>query len=407
MSTEALLPEAAQKWEVADIFREFGESYRIKNRVPLIQLKVLHALGVCRTAYLGGHVQKCDTCGYEQHSYNSCRNRHCPKCQTLTKAQWLQDRKSELLPVPYFHNVFTLPHELNPIALCNKKAVFSILFKAVSETLLQFGRNNLGGTLGFTVILHTWNQKLLDHLHLHCVIAGGVLSEDKTSWIPTKNNYLFNIEALSLVFRGKFIACLKKAHAAGELNFPGNTAKYATAEGLSELIKKLRAKNWVVYSKKPFAGPEAVLDYVGRYTHRVAISNNRIVDVKDGKVTFAYRDRKDNDTLKLTTVEAEEFIRRFLLHVLPGGFMKIRHFGFLCNRHKKNNIQLCRKLLGDNSQPPERVKKTPEQLMLELTGKDITKCPCCREGHMEIIMETPYPSRRAQVCNSLGFTDSS
>lgn len=406
-STRALRPEAAQKWEVADIFREFGERYRCENRVPLIQLKVLHALEVCRTAYLGGHVQRCDACGFEQHSYNSCRNRHCPKCQTLTKARWLQDRKSELLPVPYFHNVFTLPHELNPIALCNKKAVFSILFNAVSETLLQFGRNNLGGTLGFTAILHTWNQKLLDHLHLHCVIAGGVLAKDKTSWIPTKNDYLFNIEALSLVFRGKFIAYLKKAHAAGELNFPGNAAKYATAKGLSELIKKLRDKNWVVYSKKPFAGPQAVLDYVGRYTHRVAISNNRIVDVKDSKVTFAYRDRKDNDTLKLTTVEAQEFIRRFLLHVLPGGFMKIRHFGFLSNRHKKDNIHICRELLGDNSQPSERVKKTPIQLMLELTGKDITKCPCCREGHMEIIMETPYPSRRAQVCNSLGFTDSS
>lgn len=407
LSTEALRPETARKWEVADIFREFGESYRNNNPLPLAQLKVMRAIEVCRTSYLGGHIEKCDTCGHEQQAYNSCRNRHCPKCQTLTKARWVEDRKAELLPVQYFHNVFTLPHELNPIALCNKKVVFYILFKAVSETLLQFGRNNLGGTVGFTAILHTWSQKLLYHLHLHCVIAGGVLASDKISWIPTKNDYLFNVEALSLVFRGKFIDYLQKAYAKGDLKFHGDAAKYATAEGFSALIRRLWSKEWVVYSKKPFAGPQQVLEYVGRYTHRIAISNNRIVDVQDGKVIFAYRDRKDNDTLKLKPLEAKEFIRRFLLHVLPSGFMKIRHFGFLSNRYKKDNIQLCRQLLGDDSQPVERVKKSPEQLMLELTGKDITKCPCCREGHMKIISEAPYPLRRAQIRRSLVFVDSS
>ena len=407
MSTEAPRPETAKRWEVADIFREYGESYRRNKRLPGGHRKVMHALQACRTSYLGGHVQKCDTCGFEQHAYNSCRNRHCPKCQMLTKAQWVEDRKSELLALPYFHNVFTLTHELNPIALCNKKAVLSILFKAVSETLLQFGRNNLGGTIGFTAILHTWDQRLLDHLHLHCVIAGGVLAADKASWIQTNNNYLFNVEALSLVFRGKFLEYLEKARAKGALKFPGNTAPYATAEGFSGLIQALRAKNWVVFSKKPFAGPQAVLDYIGRYTHRVAISNNRIVKVDDGKVTFTYRYRKNDNTLRVKTLGADEFIRRFLLHVLPHGFVKIRHFGFLSNRRKKDKVQLCRKLIGDNRPAPERTKKTPAALMLELTGTDITRCPCCQEGTMTIIREMAYPSRREYMHPRAAVADSS
>ena len=414
LSTEALRSEAAKRWEVADIFRQAGESYRRNNPLPCSHLKVMRAIEVCRTSYLGGHVQKCDTCGFEQHSYNSCRNRHCPKCQTLTKARWVEDRKAELLSVPYFHNVFTLPHELNPLALCNKKAIYSMLFTAVSETLLHFGRNNLGGVMGFTAILHTWDQRLLDHIHLHCVIAGGALSIDKTRWIQTKDNYLFNVEALSMVFRGKFIDHLEKTHAKGVLKFPGNTAKYATHEEFSGLIKDLRSKDWVVFSKKPFAAPQEVLDYIGRYTHRVAISNNRIVDIQDGKVTFTYRDRKDNGTLKLKTLDAVEFIRRFLLHVLPEGFMKIRHFGFLSNRHKKEKVHLCRELIGDNNPVPayrtgrpERAKKTAGELMLELTGIDITRCPCCREGTMTIIMEMPYPSRRTLMRPCTAYADSS
>ncbi len=308
-STEATTTEAGKRWEVADIFREFGAAYRHENSVAHDQRKVMHSIAVCRTSYLGGHVEKCQKCGFEQHAYNSCRNRHCPKCQCLTKAKWLEDRKAELLPVPYFHNVFTLPHELNPVALSNRKAIYSILFKAASETLLQFGRNNLGGTIGCTAILHTWDQRLLDHIHLHCVIPGGALSPDKTKWIRSAENYLFNVQALSMVFRGKFIEHLGKAYAKGKLDFPGTIAKYATPEGFSWLIRDLRAKDWVVFSKKPFAGPKQVLDYIGRYTHRVAISNNRIVDVQDGIVTFTYRDRKDNNTLKLTTVDSGKFIR--------------------------------------------------------------------------------------------------
>jgi hypothetical protein len=406
LSTDALRPEA-KKWEVADIIREFGEGYRKGNTASFAQLKVMHAIEVCRTSYLGGHVRKCDSCDFEQHAYNSCRNRHCPKCQTLTKARWVEDRKAELLPVPYFHNVFTLPHELNPIALCNKKVLYSILFKAVSETLLAFGRNNLGGVPGFIAILHTWEQRLLDHIHLHCVIPGGVLSEDKTKWIRTKDNYLFNVEALSMVFRGKFIDYLQKACAKGDLKFPGGIAKYAAEAGFSDLIRCLWSKNWVIYSKKPFAGPEQVLEYIGRYTHRIAISNNRIIDVRDGKVTFTYRDRKNDNALRLKTLQAGEFIRRFLLHVLPAGFMKIRHFGFLSNRRKKENVQLCRKLIGDNTPAPQRKKKTAGELMLELTGKDITKCPCCGKGSMRIVIEMPYPSRRSLVRSCAAYADSS
>ena len=407
MSTETRRTGGAKKWEVADIIREFGESYRSKNKLPLAQLKVMHSIEVCRTAYLGGHAQKCDACGFEEYTYNSCRNRHCPKCQALTKARWVEDRKAELLPVGYFHNVFTLPHELNPIALCNRKEIFSMLFKAVSETLLQFGRNNLGGTMGFTAILHTWDQKLLDHIHLHCVIAGGALCRDKTKWFRSKDNYLFSVEALSMVFRGKFIAHLQKAHAEGKLNFPGTMAKYATADGWATLITNLRSKNWVVFSKKPFAGPQAVLDYIGRYTHRVAISNNRIVNVQDGKVTFTYRDRKAGDILAFKTLDGEEFLRRFLLHVLPNGFMKIRHFGFLSNRHKKEKVQLCKELLGDKRPLSERVKKDPKELMLEVAGIDITKCPCCREGTMTISLEMPYPSKLTPMISSSAYSDSS
>jgi predicted Zn-ribbon and HTH transcriptional regulator len=383
-STEALPSEAVKRWEVADIFREFGEAYMRENFVLHAERKVMHALTVCRTSYLGGHVEKCNKCGFEQHAYNSCRNRHCPKCQCLTKARWLENRKAELLPVPYFHNVFTLPHEVNPVALSNKKAIYSLLFKAVSETLLQFDRNNLGGTIGFTAILHTWDQRLLHHIHLHCVIPGGALSPEKTRWISSAGNYLFTVEALSMVFKGKFIEHLEKAYAKGELNLSGTLAKYATHEGFSALIGDLRAKDWVVFSKKPFAGPQQVIDYIGRYTHRVAISNNR-----------------------LTTVDSGEFIKRFLVHVLPIGFTKIRHFGFLANKNKKENIQLCRKLIGDNTQHPEREKKTAPELMIELTGIDITRCPCCKEGTMITVMEMPYPSRRAYSYSDSSYKDSS
>ena len=393
-------PAKRPRWEVADIFSFYGEQYRLSHSLPLSRLKVMHAVEVCRTAYLGGHIERCDSCGFQQHSYNSCRNRHCPKCQTLTKARWLQKRKEELLPTGYFHNVFTLPHELNPLALCNQKTVYDMLFRSVSETLLQFGRNpenGLGGKLGFLGILHTWDQTLMDHIHLHCVIAGGALSFDRSRWVPAREGFLFSVRALSRVFRGKFTDYLKSAFKDGTLIFPGKTAPLATDRCFSRFIDDLKKKEWVVYCKKPFAGAEQVLDYIGRYTHRVAISNNRIVDAKNGKVTFTYRDRRDGDILKEMTLKAEEFIRRFLLHVLPGGYVRIRHFGFLANRLKKENIKRCRELIGAGKRLPESTDMTTQELMLDLTGVDISVCPCCKDGTMRIVDEIVPLWRRLSI----------
>jgi hypothetical protein len=349
----------------------------------------MHSIQVCRTAYLGGHMEQCDTCGFERHAYNSCRNRHCPKCQSLTKAQWLENRKSELLPVGYFHTVFTIPHELNPLALRNKKAVYTILFKAASDTLIEFGKNNLDGQLGFLAILHTWDQKLMDHFHLHCVVAGGALSYEKSRWISARGNFLFSVKALSRVFRGKFTQHLIKAFLKEKLIFPGNISMLADEKEFLLFVKGLQQKNWVVYCKKPFAGPQQVLEYIGRYTHRVALSNQRIVNIENGNVTFTYRDRRNNNTLKTMTLQAKEFIRRFLLHVLPDGFVRIRHFGFLANRYKKDNIQHCREIIGYSEQLPETTEKPYQERMLELTGIDITLCPCCKKGSMVVVEEIP------------------
>lgn len=380
---------ARPKWEVADVFRMHGKEYRCNHALPITHLKVMRSIEVCRTSYLGGHVEKCKLCGFKKPSYNSCRNRHCPKCQSLTKARWLQDRKSELLPVGYFHEVFTLPHKLNALILNNKKTLLDILFKSVSETLQQFGRNNLGGKLGFLCILHTWKQTLQDHFHLHCVVPAGTLSLDKNRWIPARKNFLFDVTALSIVFRKKFMKLLEAAFQNNELVFPGAIATLATKKGFSRFIDSLWEHRWVVWSKKPFAGPEQVLEYIGRYTHRVAISNNRIINVKNNNVTFAYRDRRNNDTLKTMTLKAEKFIGRFLLHVLPDGFVRIRHFGFLANRYKKANIKRCRELLSVTEQIPEATEKSTQELMVKLTGVDISLCPCCRKGSMIIVDEIP------------------
>ncbi len=377
------------KWEVADVLCLYGKQYCCDHSLHLSHLKVLHSIQVCRTSYLGGHVEQCTSCGFERCAYNSCRNRHCPKCQALTKAKWLEERKAELLPVGYFHTVFTIPHELNPLALRNKKTVYSILFKAASETLMEFGRNNLAGQPGFLAILHTWDQKLMDHFHLHCVVAAGALSFDKSRWIAARRNFLFSVKALSIVFRAKFTGHLIKAFLKGDLIFPGTICKLAEEKEFSLFLKGVKQKNWIVYCKKPFAGPQQVLDYIGRYTHRVAISNHRIVNIEHGTVTFTYRDRRNNNTQKTMTLKAQEFIRRFLLHVLPDGFVRIRHFGFLANRYKKENLQHCREIIGHSEHLPEPAEKNYQQRVLELTGIDITLCPCCNNGSMFVVEEIP------------------
>jgi predicted Zn-ribbon and HTH transcriptional regulator len=381
-------------YEVADIFRIHGPSYRQTHSLPLSHLKVMRAIETCRTAELGGHLERCDRCGYERNAYNSCRNRHCPKCQALAKAEWLEKRRAELLPVEYFHNVFTIPHELNPVTLCNKTVVYDLLFKSVAYTLQQFAadpRHGLGGRIGFTAILHTWDQKLLSHVHLHCVIPAGVLSDDGEGWIPARKTFLFPIKALSKVFRGKFISSLRKAFTKGELVFPPSIAELAVEERFSQLIHRLWDKDWVVYSKAPFNGPEKVLDYLGRYTHRVAIANHRIVHVEDDSVTFGYRDRRDGNKYKQMTIGAGEFIRRFILHVLPDAFMRIRHYGFLANRCKKQQLRKCRKLLGLSPEPPQSHEETLPEKMLRLTGIDIIQCPCCKQGRMKRVLELPPP----------------
>lgn len=382
---------ARSRCEVADVFRLYGRDYRRSRRLPRSHLEVMRAVEACRTAELGGHIERCDACGFERPSYNSCRNRHCPKCQSLAKARWLAARRAELLPVGYFHAVFTLPHELNPTALANKRIVFDILFRSASETLREFGRDprhRLGGKLGFTAILHTWDQRLRHHVHLHCLIAGGALSPDRGRWTHARKGFLFPVRALSKVFRGKFIDYLQQAHAAGRLRRGAGGAGGA-AENLRALVGRLRSKPWVVYTKEPFAGPAKTLDYLGRYTHRVAISNHRITGVAAGAVTFTYRDRADGDRRKSETLAASEFIRRFLLHVLPKSYVRIRHFGFLAARAKGRDLARCRELLGVQPPAPQPDEKTARELMLELTGVDLAACPCCGRGAMSIVAELP------------------
>jgi len=383
---------ARPRWEVADVLRLHGEDYRRSHPPPLLHLKIMRAISVCRTSALGGHLERCDNCGSERNAYNSCRNRHCPKCQALAKARWLEARSAELLPVGYFHVVFTLPHELNPLILCNKAVVLKILFDAVSQTLRQFGRDprhGLGGKLGVLAVLHTWDQKLSDHFHLHCLIPAGVLAEDGSRWVHARNDFLFPVKALARVFRGKFVALLKTAFAKQHLIFPGRTESFGTPEGFAALITRLYRKGWVVYCKPPFGGPQKVLDYLGRYTHRVAIANHRIRRVEDGNVIFSYRDRSDGDKAKAMTVPAVEFIRRFLLHALPPSFMRIRHFGFLANRCKGHDLHRCRELLGMPPDLPDTPPMTDQERLRELTGHDPARCPACKTGVMKVVAELP------------------
>jgi hypothetical protein len=387
------LAAARRGVELADIFRAHGESYRRAHPLPVSHLKIMQAVERCRTAALGGHLEQCDSCGYERPAYNSCRNRHCPKCQSLAKVKWLDKQKSELLPVGYFHLVFTLPHELNALILTNRKILLSHLFKAVGETLVDFGRTRLGGQIGLITVLHTWEQTLLDHFHLHCLVPAGALSFDQKRWRPARQNFLFPVKALSLVFRGKFLDYLKKAFARNKLLFVGQSTYLADPAAFTLLINALRKKPWIVYVKKPFGSPVHVLDYLGRYIHRVALSNDRIVSAYNGAVTFSYRDRKTHDRKKTMTLDAHEFIRRFLLHVIPKGFVRVRHAGVLANR-SKGLLSKCRQLLDPNPALPKLAQKSVHELMLELTGIDITRCPLCEKGTLVLLAALPVPAPR-------------
>ena len=372
------LPIKAQKGkpELADILRKHLSDFLEAYPMGPEQYKIVFNLLNCRTDNLGGHLDRCDHCGAERIMYNSCRNRHCPKCQQIPRERWLEKRKSELLPITYFHVIFTLPHELNPIILRNKPLMFTILFRAVSETLIAFGENELGGKMGFMAVLHTWDQLLKAHFHLHCLVSGGAVCKKTNRWIPCKGDYLFNQEALSLVFRGKFLQYLKRNVDKGKLraDLPYH-----------QLKKKLYKHKWVVSVREPIKQAQFVLEYLARYTHRIAIANSRITDLRGGMVTFRFKDRKKK-IFKHKTITAVEFIRRFLLHTLPAGFVRIRHYGFLANRDRIGNLKFIRRLLKAPSQLLNFTHSL-QKMMFKLTGIDITVCPCCKKGKMQTVAD--------------------
>lgn len=365
------------------------------------QRRVLRALELCRTAALGGHRDQCDRCGYQRVSYNSCRNRHCPKCQSLAKAKWLEARQAELLPVEYFHVVFTVPEVIASVALQNQKVVYGILFKAASETLLTAASDpkHLGAKIGFLAVLHTWGQNLLHHPHLHCLVPGGGLSPDGRRWVPCRPGFLLPVRVLSRLFRGKFLAYLRQAFEGGKLQFHGKLAPLADAGAFGDLLQVARKTDWDVHCKPPLGGPAQVLDYLARYTHRVALSNDRLVRLQDGKVTFRWKDYRHGNRIRLMTLDADEFIRRFLLHVLPPGFMRLRHYGFLSNRDRTQKLSRCRELLklaASNAPQPQHHPDWKSRYQA-LTGHSLDTCPSCHLGRMvcvEILTPAlPPPAR--------------
>jgi hypothetical protein len=369
--------------EVADLIRSAGTAFIERNRkwIRWTHIKVLLAIARCRTAALGGHIDECTCCGHRATiSYNSCRNRHCPKCQTGARERWIEARRSELLPSPYVHVVFTLPPQLAALALQNKQVVYSLLLRASAETLLEVARNprHLGAEIGFFSVLHTWNQKLQLHPHVHCVVPAGGLSLDHTRWIRSHPRFFLPIRALRRVFRGKLVAGLKSAFQHGQLHLSGDLALLAQPKFFAVWLRPLFRKDWVVYSKPPFGGPEYVLQYLGRYTHRVAISNHRLVSLADGQVTFRWRDSADHNQKKLMTLSLDEFLRRFLLHLLPKGFVRIRHFGFLSNRRRSTLLPLCFAALGTAPSPTEPETSTAQE------SHPLWRCPKCG-GPMAVI----------------------
>jgi hypothetical protein len=381
--------------EVADIFRQHGPAYRESHRLPRNHLRVMRAIEVCRTAVLGGHKDQCDNCGHLEISYNSCRNRHCPKCQTLRKERWIEARSEDLLPIQYFHVVFTIPSELNPLVAMNRKVMYDLLFRSVSETLMELSHNpkHLGARIGAIGLLHTWGQNLMDHPHIHCVVTGGGLSSDGSRWVSCRKGFFMPVKVMSALFRGKFLDRLKKSFTSGDLVFPDSISHLKEPKTFESFRRHLYHKKWFVYCKPPFDGAKGALQYLGRYTHRIAISNNRILAIRDGHVSFLWRDYADGNRLKTLTLKADEFIRRFLLHVLPPRYVRIRHFGLLANRNCKDNIAACREIIG-GGQPilKENVRQeTWQEQLLRICGMDVTACPVCQKGRMfRVALLFPY-----------------
>lgn len=381
--------------EVAGIFRRYGKEYIEKHKQAAYILKTIGAIEKCRTAALGGHMEKCDNCGHKRISYNSCRNRHCPKCQSLAREKWITEREKELLPVKYFHIVLTIPEELNRIALQNKKIVYDILFKAGSETLIKLGKDekHLGGEIGVIAVLHTWGQNLREHPHLHCIVPGGGLSARENKWEKPKKSkrkdFFIHVNVMSDLFKKKFLYHLKRSYDKAEMRFEGELKSISSVTEFKKLVNELYSKKWITYCKHPFGGPEQVINYLGRYTHRVAINNHRIKSIEGGKVTFSYKDYRDCNKTKEMTLEAGEFMRRFLLHVLPDNFYKIRYYGILSSRNKKTKLTQCMRILEVKESNAEETgaSKNWKEILYELTGIDVMRCPECKQGRM-ILAET-------------------
>lgn len=375
--------------EVADIVRAHGEAYLHRHPVTADQRKVLSDIASCRTAALGGHVDVCASCGLERPSYNSCRNRHCPKCQSLSQAKWIEERQARVLPTHYFHVVFTLPAELRALALCNRERVFDLLFQCAAQTLLTLGRDpkRLGAMIGVTAVLHTWSRDLSFHPHLHGIVTGGGLSLDATRWVEGRRGYLFPVRVLGKLFRGKMLAALRQAYDAGELVLEGGAAALRDAAAFSDLLNALYKKAWVVYAKPPFGGAAQVIAYLGRYTHRVGLSNHRLLGMDERGVRF--RTRGD----KSVTLAPEEFLRRFLLHVLPKGFVKIRHYGLVAASHATTTLEVARERIATAASAPARAQQDDARTgdaridwrarLEALTGIDLAVCPRCGQRAMQ------------------------
>lgn len=377
---------SAHRPEVADVIRKCGARYEEAYACPAQHRRILRDLSRCRTQALGGHKKQCDRCGHQEIAYNSCRNRHCPKCQASARAQWLEDQESDLLAVPYFHVVFTLPEAVGPIALQNKRLVYGLLFRAVTETLLTIARDprHLGAEIGVLAVLHTWGQNLHHHPHVHCVVPGGGVSTDGSRWVPCRKNFFLPVRVLSRYFRRRFLALLEQARNAGKLSFHGGLEPLADTQNWSRWLLAQRACEWVVYAKPPFGGPQQVLKYLARYTHRVAISNQRLLSFHNDQVTFLWKDYARGNCRRTMTLDAVEFIRRFLLHALPKGFQRIRHFGFLANRVRAEKLRLCRKLLADTLEP-DSVDSSPEPVPDSAAEAPEDLCPECKIGRMRRI----------------------
>ena len=392
VAAQATAAIASLRLTLADIVRVHGDAYRRTHRLARGQAVALRAIAACRTALLGGRRETCDHCGATRLTFNSCRNRHCPACQSQASARWIEARRAELLPIPYFHVVFTLPHALNALAQGNPRVIDTLLFRAAADTLLTFGRDPryLGGTIGVTAILHTWGQTLTQHLHVHCLVTGGALSPDRARWIRGRVSFLFPVTALSIVFRAKYLAGLQRAFAAGQLTFAAGTAPLADPGPFAALVTQLRAAPWVVSAKRPFGGPAQVLQYLGRYTHRIAISNARLVRLANGVVHMQWKDYADRGRSKVMALDVDEFLRRFLLHVLPRGFVRIRHFGLLANRQRRPLIARAQALL--DAPPP-----APAASDARVTDVDSTQCPFCHQGHWQVEILAPCARRPVPI----------